>query len=558
MTASVVPPITSAGPTNVADYLLRSAARNPGKAAVVDGARTWTYQQLLEQSQRAATALISRGLRRRAVMLVMEKSADMLATMMGTLMAGACYVPVDPHLPAERVAHIANQLANPLVVSCDDTPAAALSQLGDHELATLAELLDTPADAQLIAAAREDQLETDPAYVLFTSGSTGAPKGVAISHRAIVSFIESFTRLMELREDDRFANQAPFDFDVSTKDIYSTLSLGATLVLVDRRLFMEPAALVSLLDRERVTVLTWAVAALCIVSGYHALDEADLSTVRKVLFSGEVMPYRHLRQWRAKCPQATFVNLYGPTEITCNCLYHVLDPERSYKEGIPLGRPFPHCDVRLLAQSEGASTQPQAEHEGELETSASNAADTQVSSLQNLQVTQPGQRGQLVVSGPSLALGYVGAPEQTSRVFVQSPFQTTFPERCYLTGDVAEISPAGEWLFAGRTDNQIKYQGHRIELEEIDTVFEALPGVTRCRCAFDARAKRICAFYEGTIDRDELVGLARERLASHMRPSTVERVETMPLTSHGKVDRAALLASWKASLRAAAHPTHKE
>lgn len=214
-------------------------------------------------------------------------------------------------------------------------------------VADVSELVWQSVDESLLVAARESVLEDDPAYVLFTSGSTGTPKGVAISHRAIISFIGAFVETLGIQESDRIGNQAPFDFDVSTKDIYSAFAMGATLVIVPRALFMQPAKLMAYLSERRITVLIWAVAALCIVSSYHAFEQDALSHLRIVAFSGEVMPHKHLQGWRSNVPQASFFNLYGPTEITCNCLYQRLDGDRAYDDGIPLGTSFSHCEVKL-------------------------------------------------------------------------------------------------------------------------------------------------------------------------------------------------------------------
>ena len=499
---------------NVVGYLEASAERTPQATAVEDASESLTYAELLERSKRAGTALAHANVARQGVVIALEKSAKMLAVMMGTLFAGAFYVPVDPHMPSSRLGQIVARLGASVIVTDDQTIVSDLGDAVTLRVMSPDELFAADVDEAALTTARANTLETDPAYVLFTSGSTGEPKGVTISHHAIASFIESFTTTFGFTSQDRFGNQAPFDFDVSTKDIYSALSLGATLVIIPRELFMQPVALVEYLGQHSVTVLIWAVAAMGIVSTYHALEGARLDTIRMALFSGEVMPRRHLADWRSHLPQATFVNLYGPTEITCNCLYHVLDPDRSYDEGIPLGESFAHCNVYLL-------------------------------SADGSQVQEAGEKGEIAVSGPSLSLGYLGMPEVTQAAFVQNPLNHVFPELVYRSGDLGVYSDQGELFFAGRADNQIKYQGHRIELEEIDLAFERFEGVTRCRCVFDEKSKRLRAFYEGTAERQELLDLAKEQLPSHMRPSSIERLDDMPLNKHGKVDRKQLVETWK-------------
>lgn len=510
---------------NVLLFLEESARRAPGSCAVVDQNDEATYAELLETSKRIGCALATRsacGMQRKPVVIAMEKSAKMLSAMFGALYAGAFYVPVDPGVPRMRLQSILDTLGDPSIIV--DSASEFEKTYGIEGAATIEfdELAGCVVDEALLARIRAHALETDPAYALFTSGSTGAPKGVCVSHGAIASFIGAFIDMFPLAADDRIANQAPFDFDVSVKDIYGALSVGATLVIVPRPFFMQPAALVDYLEDKRVTVLIWAVAALCIVSTYHALDAERLGRIRRVMFSGEVMPLKHLREWRKCLVRAEFVNLYGPTEITCNCLYHVLDSNCGYDDGIPLGEPFPHCDVMLVDENDR-------------------------------EATEPNTQGEIVVRGPSLALGYIGAPEATAKTFTQNPLNTLYPERVYRTGDMAYRTPDGRMFFCGRKDNQIKLQGHRIELEEIDVAFEKMPGVMRCRCAFDAAKKRLRAFYEGTVEEAELIAYARENLPAYMKPASVDRVAEMPLTKNGKVDRAKLL-----ELRAGARKKAKE
>ncbi len=497
--------------TNVLQLLEHRVAVTPEATAVVDGRSSMSYGELANCSRRVGSALLAMEPRPRAALIFMPKNCDALCAIMGALYAGIPYVPVDPSIPLGRLEKILYLLGASALICVDGTDPKLEGEHPDVSVCGIGSLIAAEEDFQALEVARAAALETDPAYVLFTSGSTGVPKGVAISHRAILSFIDEFVSITGICEHDRIASQAPLDFDVSTKDIYGALATGATLVLIPRELFMRPAALMDFLCEQGATVLVWAVAALCLLSAYHALRRDVLPELRIVAFSGEVMPGAHLKAWRKAFPHADFLNLYGPTEITCNCLYHRLDPARDYKEGIPLGVSFPHCGVSIV-DAEGN------------------------------EVTRADEPGEIVVRGPSLALGYVGMPEVTARAFVQDPLEHRFPVRAYLTGDLAAYSPEGELFFRGRKDNQIKYQGHRIELEEIDVAFEAVVGVDRCRCVFDQKRERLLAFFEGHASEKDVHAAALKSLPQHMVPGVIRKVDDMPLNKNGKVDRAGLLA----------------
>lgn len=491
-------------------FLERGALMHPAKVAVVDEVGSYTYGQLFGLVRSVGTALAKANVAGSPVIVFAEKGVPALATMLGTLAAGGFYVPVDSTVPALRAGLIAEVLGDPVVVADRACQSLAREVFSDRDVLVAEDLLGGPIDSERLDAIARETVDTDPAYVLFTSGSTGTPKGVAVSHRAIVEFISTFVRTLEISSTEVLGNQAPFDFDVSVKDIYGSMAAGATLVVLPRRLFSSPAELVDALVTHRVTTLIWAVAALCLLSRLHGLEYGRLPLLRTVMFSGEVMPYEHLCRWRKHLPRARFVNLYGPTEVTCNCTYHVLVPARSYAEGIPLGRPFPNRRVLLL------------DERGE-------------------PVAGEGETGELYVGGSAIALGYVGDEERTRKAFVQRPGAAILPETFYRTGDLARVGAGGELFFSGRADNQVKHLGHRVELEEIDAAFERQPGVERCRCVYDARRERICAFFEGDAEASRLrEGVARY-LPAALVPGRIARVDAMPLTKNGKVDRARLL-----------------
>ena len=494
-------------------YLEESAATYPQKPAVIDEHQQCTYQELRTTSRRIASALAPKVERGTPVMVYMEKGVDALTVFFGTLYAGSFYSLLNPELPKSRLEQIQSVLQAQIVVTSTDLKDAAADIFPTAELLTVEELREAEENPAALAAAQDAAIDTDPVYINFTSGSTGTPKGIVVCHRSIVDFIDCFTQLFHITERDIIANQAPFDFDVSVKDIYSALKTGATLVIVPRRLFSAPVQLLDFLCDHQVTTLIWAVSALCLVSTFHGLDYKTPTTVNKVLFSGEVMPLKHLRSWREHLPEAMFVNLYGPTGITCNCTYHILQSERDYSGGIPIGRHFPNEDVFLLDE-------------------------------QNHKITQPDAIGELCVRGTALALGYYCAPEQTATHFVQNPLNPCYPELIYRTGDLARYDENGELVFSGRKDFQIKYMGHRIELEEIELILNGYEEISRAVCLFLEEKDRLIACYSGDIDGKTIRSRMQKTMPMHMIPQVFRQFPQLPMTANGKIDRRELKARY--------------
>lgn len=493
------------------EYLDRCSALFPDKTAVIDEWGSIDYASLRYLSCQIGTCLIQKGLQRKMpVPVLMEKGIPALASFLGAQYAGAFYVFLDPELPDGRLRMILKLLDAPLLITDGEHEEKAGTLIPAEHVLLYEYAAETVVDEQLLEDRAQQRLDIDPLYANFTSGSTGTPKGVLVSNRSVLDFIHVFVDTFHFSSEDIIANQAPFDFDVSVKDIYTALYCGATLVIIPRRMFSRPVELLDFLCAHKITVMIWAVSALCLITTFHGLDYKVPESVRKVLFSGEVMPEKHLLQWMEKLPEAEFVNLYGPTEITCNCTYHCIDRTRDYQGMIPIGRAFPNEEVFLLDGSK--------------------------------KVEEPGQTGEICVSGTALALGYYNAPEQTKKAFVQNPLQDRYPEIIYRTGDLACYNEAGELVFKGRKDFQIKYQGHRIELEEIERAMMQLEEVRRAVCVFDEQKSRLFGFYTGDIEESTLVESLGQTLAVWQIPK-LKQVEDMPLTKNGKVDRKLLLAS---------------
>lgn len=492
--------------TNVLEYLETSAHKHPHKIAFADETQSITYAAFIRRAKGMGTQLAKLTPPRTPVAVLGDKTIHTLCAFFACVYAGCYYVPLNPAHPAKRREQILNALGYPLVwvqESMSDKLDASVPvrRVIDREA-------EGEADEALLKSIRAQHVDTDPLYVLFTSGSTGTPKGIAVSHRSVIDFIEVFVPLFGIGEKDVLANQAPFDFDVSVKDIYSTLKAGATMHVLPKKLFSFPALLVDYLLERKVTTLIWAVSALCILSTLNAFEYKVPDTVDKVLFSGEVMPVRQLNVWKRYLPQAMFVNLYGPTEITCNCTYHILEKGAYEKSVIPIGKPFPNERVFLLGEG-GA----------------------------RIDARDVGVVGEICVAGTALSLGYYNSPAETEAAFVQNPLQSAFFERVYKTGDLAYYDGAGDLCFVGRRDFQIKHQGHRIELSEIEREISALDTVQRAVCLYDAEAEKIVAFYCGEEDPAAVRVFLRGRLPAYMVPHRCVQVKAFALTENGKIDR---------------------
>ena len=500
---------------NVLEWLEGSVAKFPQKIAFADTDKTITYKELNDRSDRLATYLLNEYnvSPRQAVAFYLEKCVDATVGMFATLKTRAFYSFIDLRSPEARQHKVIDTL-EPKVIFTDKANLSNADELfgtKDVKIVDLQKVLDNlpDADENKLTSVRKTALSNDPVYVNFTSGSTGTPKGVVVGHGSIIDFITVFTKTFDLNETDIWANQAPFDFDVSVKDIFASISVGGTVNIIPRNFFSNPTQLMDYLVERKPTVLVWAVSAMCFVSIMNGFGYKALDTVKKVIFSGEVMPIKQLNVWKKYLPDATYVNVYGPTEITCNCTYHVVDREYDLKEVIPAGKAFENEHVFLLNENDE-------------------------------EITTAGEVGEICVSGACLALGYYKDAAKTSAAFMPNPANKEFMEMMYRTGDLGRYDENGLLYYVSRKDFQVKHMGQRIELGEIEVAASSKENVERSCCLYDNNKKKLLLVVSGNVDKKELLESMRKDLPPFMIPNKVFVVEQMPMTKNGKIDRNAL------------------
>lgn len=522
--------------------LTESATRLPDKEAVRFSGKSLSYSQLDRVTNQLARKLCELGVRRGdRVGIFVHKSLASVVAVFGIMKAGGVYVPLDPGAPAKRLAYITRNCGIRVLLTSSEklktvsqffdegTPVEALVLMNEGERASISQETRATIVSWHEVRAQDDgppppagTIDTDLAYILYTSGSTGDPKGVMISHRTIFVFINWACETFGLNESDRVTSHAPLHFDLSTFDIYATVKGGGTVVLVPENLSIFPIQLVRLLQDEKITVTYLVPSILSLMVTYGQLERHDLSSLRAVLFAGEVFPIKYLREWVSRVPQAEYYNLYGPTETNVCTYYKVTAddvlPDRT--RPVPIGVPCANIEVFAV-----------------------NGEDRLV--------TEPGEEGELWVRGSCLAQGYWGDPEKTERTFIANPFQPNYRDIVYRTGDIVMLSEdRANWVYVGRRDHMVKSRGYRIELGEIESVLYAHDEVKEAAVVAipdDFLGNRIKAFVvplkENGLTAKDLEIHCRERLPRYMIPDTFQFESALPKTSNGKVNRTLLAAS---------------
>ena len=493
---------------HVLDYLDEIVKKVPEKAAFVDEEVSLTFRETNEISRSIGTWLLKQGFYKQPVVVFMQKSPRTIVSFFGVIQSGCFYVPIDAEMPVDRINLILENCRAEMLICDEETLEAAEQLVYNGRIVQYKEICDYPAEDGLLAEIRAQALDVDPIYIVFTSGSTGVPKGVCACHRSVLDYVEQLSDVLGFDEDTVFGNQTPLYFDACLKELYPTLKFGATTYLIPHSCFLFPIKLVEYLNEKKINTICWVVSALTMVSAFGTFDTIRPEYLRTVAFGSEVFPLKQFYRWRKALPEAKFFNLYGPTEGTGMCCYYPVTRDFEENEPIPMGFPFKNTQILLLDEEN--------------------------------RLAEDGKEGEICIRGTGVTLGYYNNPERTLESFVQNPLNTAYPEIIYRTGDIGRRNKHGELVFVSRRDYQIKHMGHRIELGEIEADVNLLEAVKMSACIYDTEKNKIILYYVGSETPAEITGRLKEKLPRYMLPNKVIQLEQLPFTANGKIDRKTL------------------
>lgn len=492
----------------------RTAKRFQDKIAVEDEHKQVSFSVLRKRALSLGSALLDSDKEREGiqpVIVYMPRSVKAVVCYLGAMYSGNPYVPVDIEIPNHRLQSILENMQTGHIIT-DAEHMKNLDKLNLHDVKPhiYDDLVDSEIDEKAVMDKVSLVIDSDPIYVMFTSGSTGVPKGVTIPHRGIIDYAKWLRDTFDFNESTVLGNQAPFYFDNCTFDIYTMCLTGAKMVIIPEVIFRFSNKLPEFLNEKQINTIFWVPTVLISVANSGALENAKMPYLKKVLFCGEAMPNKQLNIWRRHFPDLLYANLYGPTEITDACTYYIVDREFADFDPLPIGKARRNMRAVILNEEN--------------------------------KPVKAGEIGELCILGSTISRGYWNNPEVTRKAFVQNPLCPQYDDRMYRTGDLAYFAEDGNIIFVGRGDSQIKHRGNRIELGEIETVAKSLAYIDNACVVYDGEAQEIVLFAEtneSLMLRKVNMDL-RKIVPAYMLPGRLVCMDKLPLTPNGKIDRVLL------------------
>lgn len=479
--------------------LSQSAKAVPQKLAFITPSDSITYISLDEKSSALATQILNLNINKSPILIILPKGIEAIISFFGVLKSGNFYTIIDENMPLERINKIIRTLCPALLITSKD-----LALNLDLLTIFIDDLPGFKSDQAILNSVKI--IDTDLAYTLFTSGSTGEPKGVSISHKSLLDFTIACVNDLAIDDSHIIANQAPFYFDLSVFDIYVNLFARATAHILPKSIFAFPLHALEYLQKNRVTTIIWVPSVLVYFANSNALNNLN-SSLKMIIACGEMMPTKQLNIWIKAIANVKFYNLYGPTESTLASSYYMVNRELRDDEILPIGKAFSNTELLVFDE------------------------DMKL-------ITKPNIKGELYIRGSGLSYGYYNDPVRTAKAFIQNPLQSSYAEPIYKTGDIVAYDEFGDLIYYGRQDSQIKLNGFRIELGEIETALGAHSDIYRVACIF--KNYQIIAFYESANAITNLKEFLKSKLQEYMIPRKFIHKSKFKLNQNGKIDKEAL------------------
>lgn len=493
---------------NWIEVFRETVKKNKSKVAVIHRENEITFSELNEKALQIAGIIKSKTAQsNRPIVVLLPKSIEAVYADIGIMYSCNIFSNLDVKTPSERLNNIVAAM-HPIGIITTREEENLLDIPSDMFAIYADDLENSAYSEKLILADIDRQIDTDPFCIINTSGSTGTPKGVVLNHKSFFDFMEWAFATFDLEGNDRIGSLSPIVFDIYDFELCFMMSKGATIVLLDASNAAFPARLLQVLQKQKITFLFWVPTIMVNIANMDLLSKIQLDSIRTIWFAGEVFPTKQFNYWRGKLTGTTFANLYGPIEITLDCIYYVADKMIAEDEPLPIGIPCRNTDILLLND-------------------------------QN-EICQDDEEGEICVRGTSLAMGYYNNPEKTKAAFVQNPLNSSYPEIIYRTGDIGVRKSEDSLIyFRGRKDSLIKHMGYRIELGEIEHILvNELKVVKNCCVVYDFSKKQIVLYYEPLrFDKRQIQQKLMKVFPRYMIPTIWNQVEELPRNTNGKIDR---------------------
>ncbi len=494
---------------NVLEYLENAAEKWPDRIAFEDEKESLTFSALMDAAKRIGTGVTAHAEPRQPVAVIMtDRSVRCVAALLGVAYAGCPYAPLDAAMPAERLMVILTQL-QPAAILCDGATEQSVRR-AEFACPVLRyeELVQSAIDEETLHAIRVQDSVWDVLSILFTSGSTGVPKGVAQSQYSYLTYTDITIDKYTFTEDTVFGSQSPFFYANSIIDIFPPLKLGARVYILPARCLSFPKMLVEQLREHRITELTMTPSSYVRAASSGVLTEGCLPDLEYIILSGEAAHWQTLQCWMQAAPNAGVWNFYGSTEVFSVAVWRL---DRAYAEGetIPVGVPFP--EVEVLIVDEDGNPVPR------------------------------GEKGMMLIANPWMCSGYYRDALRTEAAFVTDPLGLGYRTRYYRTGDVGMFNERNQLVVLGRQDSQIKRAGYRMELGEVEAALRQIPGWESGCVLYDKESGKLACFFTGALTPKAMQSALKKTLPRYALPDAYLHLEELPYTATMKIDRQKLL-----------------